>query len=81
MRGMILMLLLGFFGTPGQSDALRAEYSRFEGTWSFAFVSVDGVKQPDVPFATNKIIIRRDGSFVVVQGAKVTRGVLSLDQR
>jgi uncharacterized protein (TIGR03067 family) len=47
--------------------------------WSFALVEVDGVKQPAVPFETHKVIIARDGSFVVVQGARVTRGRIKLD--
>ncbi len=78
MKG-ILLLLMAAVSVLGQSDSLKAEYARFEGTWSFALVEVDGVKQPEAPFATNKIIIRRDGTFVVVQGPRVTRGILNLN--
>ena len=46
-------LLIGFDG----KEATKKEYARFEGTWSFALVEVEGVKRPTGPFATNKIII------------------------
>jgi uncharacterized protein (TIGR03067 family) len=60
-------------------EATRKEYARFEGTWSFALVEVEGAKQPDVPFETHKVIIAKDGRFVVVQGPRITRGILKLD--
>jgi len=47
--------------------------------WSLALVEVEGVKQPAAAFGTTKVIISKDGSFVVVQGPKVTRGVFKLD--
>jgi len=55
------------------------EYAKFEGVWRFARVEVDGVRQPDMPFATNRLIISRDGSFTIVQGRTVTRGTVRLD--
>ena len=55
------------------------EHARFEGVWRFAVVEVEGKKQPEAPFATNKIIIRADGSYVVVQGQRITRGQFKVD--
>jgi len=60
-------------------ELTRKEYERLAGVWSFALVEVEGKKQPDVPFATNKMILSKDGSYVVVQGPRVTRGTLKLD--
>jgi uncharacterized protein (TIGR03067 family) len=63
----------------GSEDAAAMEYSRFEGTWAFAQVVLDGVPQPAAPFPANKIIISKDGRFIVVQGQRITRGRLQLD--
>jgi len=64
---------------PETDEATKKEYARFEGTWSFDFVEVEGKKQPDQPFETNKTIICKGGRYVVVQGDKITRGVFKLD--
>lgn len=64
---------------PEIDDVTKKEYARFEGTWSFAFVEVEGKKQPDVPFETNKTIISKGGRYVVVQGNKITPGIFKLD--
>jgi uncharacterized protein (TIGR03067 family) len=60
-------------------NLIKEEYARFEGTWSFAHVEVDGKKQPEQPFETNKTIISERGRYVVVQGARVTPGVFKID--
>jgi len=65
-------------GTEGE-DAAKRETARMEGTWSFASVEVDGAKQPEQPFAANKIIILKDGGFVIVQGSRITHGTLKPD--
>jgi len=75
--GLVLVsgLLIGFAG----EEATKKEYAKFEGTWSFALVEVEGTKRPSGPFATHKIIIGKEGRFVVVQGPRVTRGSFKLD--
>ena len=66
-------------GTQKNPDAATKELARFEGVWRFAAVEVEGKKQPEAPFATNRIIIQADGSYVVVQGSRITRGELKVD--
>jgi uncharacterized protein (TIGR03067 family) len=61
------------------ADAAKDDHARFEGVWSFAKVEVDGKEQPPPPFPTNKILIRKDGRYVVVQGPRITHGVVKLD--
>ena len=78
-RGIWLLMASGLLMGFDDEDATNKEHARFEGVWSFALVEVDGVKQPDEPFETNKIIISNDGSFIVVHGPRVTRGVFKLD--
>jgi uncharacterized protein (TIGR03067 family) len=76
MTGILLTVVLAM----GLADRdLRTEYTRLAGVWSFALVEVDGKRQPDVPFPSNKMILSRDGSYVVVQGPRVTRGTLTVD--
>jgi uncharacterized protein (TIGR03067 family) len=59
-------------------DASTKEYARLEGVWRFALVEVEGVKQPDTPFETNKLIVWQDGRYLIVQGPRMTRGVIKL---
>jgi uncharacterized protein (TIGR03067 family) len=65
-------------GADGQDPAAK-ELARFEGVWSFALVEVDGAKQREAPFATNKLLILKDGRFAIMQGPRITRGNLKLD--
>jgi uncharacterized protein (TIGR03067 family) len=60
-------------------DLAVKEHARFEGVWRCALVEVDGAKQPQAPFKTNKLLISKDGSYVIVQGPQVTRGIIKLD--
>ncbi len=68
-----------FFGAQDAKEAAIKEHARFEGVWRFAVVEVEGTRQPEAPFATNKIIIRGDGSYIVVQGKRITRGQFKVD--
>ena len=79
MQSMCLLLACGLVMSSADNDAMTQEHARFEGVWSFDLVEVDGVKQPEAPFATNKMVISKDGSFVVVQGPRITRGFMKSD--
>jgi uncharacterized protein (TIGR03067 family) len=74
-----LLLACGLSAGFDDDAATQKERDRFEGVWRFALVEVDGVKQPEAPFASNKVIISKDGSNVIVQGPRITRGVIKLD--
>jgi uncharacterized protein (TIGR03067 family) len=78
-RHILLAAGLGLLLNTGSQDPGTKELARFEGVWSFAVVEVNGEKQPAVPFATNKLVILKDGRFCIVQGPRVTRGTLKLD--
>ena len=61
-------------------DAIEKEHAQFGGVWSFALVEVEGAKQPEAPFETNKmIVVAAERRFIVVQGPKITRGVFQMD--
>ncbi len=75
-----LVLFAGSLISPQENpDASTKEHARFAGVWRFAAVEVEGKKQPETPFSTHKIIIRGDGSYVVVQGSRITRGQFKVD--
>ncbi len=74
-----VLFVCNMSGAPLKDTAAEAEYGRFESTWRFALVEVDGVRQPEAAFETNKVIICRDRRYVVVQNAKITRGVFKVD--
>jgi uncharacterized protein (TIGR03067 family) len=74
-----LALALGLPAGSDNDDPSKTEYARFTGVWKFELVEVEGVRQPQAPLANDKIIIGRDGRFVVVQGRRATRGRFKLD--
>jgi uncharacterized protein (TIGR03067 family) len=65
-------------GAEGE-DAVKKEMARMEGAWSFALIEADGAQRPEQPFATNKVIISKDGRFVIVQGSWITHCLLKPD--
>jgi uncharacterized protein (TIGR03067 family) len=73
-----LLLALAVLIGADDEDANMKEYARIEGVWRFARVEVEGAKQPDVPFETNKLIVSKDGRYVIIQGPRITRGVIKL---
>ena len=73
----LALALVVLMGT-NDDDASTKEYARLEGVWRFALVEVEGVKRPDAPFETNKLIVSKDGRYLIVQGPRMTRGVIKL---
>jgi uncharacterized protein (TIGR03067 family) len=68
-------LLLGI----GSDGAAAEDHAQLEGVWRFARVEVDGVKQPDVPFETNKLVVLAGGRYLIVQGPRMTWGAIRVD--
>jgi uncharacterized protein (TIGR03067 family) len=62
-----------------QDEAAARELAGLEGVWRFATVAVNGKEQPAPPFDTNKLIIAKGGRYVIVQGPRVTHGLIQLD--
>jgi len=50
-----LVLAVGLLMGSDNEDPTKKEYARFDGVWRFALVEVEGTKQPEAPFETNKI--------------------------
>jgi uncharacterized protein (TIGR03067 family) len=72
-------LACGLLLATSNDDAATKDYARLEGVWRFAHVEVNGVKQPDVPFETNKLIVLKGGRYVIVQGPTITWGAIKVD--
>jgi uncharacterized protein (TIGR03067 family) len=71
-------LALGVLMGIVDDEASTKENARLEGVWRFALVEVEGAMQPDAPFDTNKLIVSKDGRYLIVQGPRITRGVIKL---
>jgi uncharacterized protein (TIGR03067 family) len=76
---MPLALTLGLLTGFGDEEVVKKDLARFEGVWRIALVEVEGIKQAEASFAAHRVIMGKDGDFVVVQGPKVTRGKFKLD--
>lgn len=78
-----MLAFLVFAASLRSSDnqvAFAKEYAQLEGVWRFALVEAEGVKQPEMPFETNKLIfISAERRYIVVQGRKITHAVFQLD--
>ncbi len=72
----VFCLVLG--AMDGES-AVSQDAARMEGVWRFDMVEVDGAKRPELPFATNKVIILKNGRFVIMQGSRFTHGMMKID--
>jgi uncharacterized protein (TIGR03067 family) len=70
---------LALLVTPVADADSQTELAKFEGVWSFSRVDVDGVKQPPQPFPAYKMIVMKDGRYVVVQGSLISHGRMKLD--
>ena len=76
--GPMIACALAFVAPKADVDNSK-ELAKFEGVWSFSRVVVDGAQQPAQPFTTNKMIILKDGRYVVVQGSTITHGIMKVD--
>jgi uncharacterized protein (TIGR03067 family) len=62
-------------GQHAPSDEAR----RLRGVWSYSLVEVEGVRQPDAPFESHKLVISEDGRYSILQGRRITRGWMKVD--
>ena len=65
--------------TSGGDEPANKELARLEGVWRFARVDVNGAEQPSSAFPANEMIVLKDGRYLVVQGARITHGMVRLD--
>lgn len=77
-KGILLPLACSFLSVFDDASS-KKDLTALAGVWRFALVQVDGKKQPAVPFATNKMIISKDGNYVIIQGKNVTRGTVRVE--
>lgn len=72
-------ILIASIPATDTANPSEQELRKLSGVYRFDMVEVDGVKRPELPFATNKVIILEDGRFVIMQGAQITHGTLKVD--
>ena len=77
---LVLLLATNSLMSFDNQNATEKDYALFNGVWAFDLVEVNGVKQPDVPVETHKmIVVSAERRFIVIQGKKITRGVFEMD--
>jgi len=52
---------------------------QLEGVWSVIGVEVNGQSQPKESFSNHRVIVTKQGRYVVAQGDQITHGVVTLD--
>jgi uncharacterized protein (TIGR03067 family) len=77
--GIGLVLVSGLLMAADDGPENGKEFARLEGVWRFALVEVNGMKQPEAPFDSNKLLVLPGGRYVIVQGTRITHGVIKLD--
>lgn len=65
-------------GSPAESDAAKAEYVRFEGTWSYESVEVEGKAVPEDVLKTRKLILKGN-EFTLQQPSPPDQGTFKVD--
>jgi uncharacterized protein (TIGR03067 family) len=72
--GMLLVLAAGLLvAADGADDKAKAELKKLEGTWNVKTVTVDG-QDRTADYGDLKMVIKKDGEFVVRQGDKDSHG-------
>jgi uncharacterized protein (TIGR03067 family) len=72
----VALRLLAADGTP--EDAIKKEYTHFEGTWRFVSIEIEGKKVPEDGFKGSRMILKSD-QFTVEEGAVTFRGTFKVD--
>jgi uncharacterized protein (TIGR03067 family) len=73
-------LLIAAIGLlTGADDAVQKEYQRFEGTWLFASIEMDGMKLPLEQFKDSKLVVMPGGKFTMVAGPTTYGGTFKVD--
>jgi uncharacterized protein (TIGR03067 family) len=80
--GMLLVLLAGvaasFAADAADEEPAKKEYARFEGTWKFTSIEVEGMKAPEKAFADARLILK-GSDFTMKEAAGVTKGTYKVD--
>jgi uncharacterized protein (TIGR03067 family) len=71
-------LFLALGGVAAAEDAVKAEYDKFEGTWRFASVVVDGKEIPVETFKDTVLVLRGD-RYTIREGPVSYGGTYKLD--
>jgi uncharacterized protein (TIGR03067 family) len=78
-RSVMLLLAVGFcLAADNGPDAVRKEYGRFEGTWRFTAIEVEGMKTPPEYFKGARMICHGD-QFTVKEPTATYRGTFHVD--
>ena len=79
-HGLLAVLAVGVFfaADAPKDDATKKELEKFQGTWKFVSLEVDGNKLPEEGFKDARLVITGD-KFTVSEGRVLHKGVFKVD--
>jgi uncharacterized protein (TIGR03067 family) len=82
-RALAVVALVPWFGqaiaADASKDAVRKELAKFEGTWRFVSVEVEGAKLPEEQVKKSGKMVIRGNQFAVPAGGATYRGTFKVD--
>jgi uncharacterized protein (TIGR03067 family) len=77
--GLVICTLALTAGAGGPADeATKKEYDRFEGTWTFVSVEMNGQKVPVDALKDTKLVLKGN-TFAMAEGKQISRGTYKVD--
>jgi uncharacterized protein (TIGR03067 family) len=72
------LFAIAFFISADDKDAVKKEMAKFQGTWTFESIEVEGEKVPADNLKGSKMIIK-DDTFTVTAGDGTHKGTFKID--
>jgi uncharacterized protein (TIGR03067 family) len=73
-----LIFFCAFFATADDKDAVKKDLAKFQGTWTFESIEIEGEKVPPESLKGSKLIIK-DDTFSVKEGDVTYKGTFKID--
>jgi uncharacterized protein (TIGR03067 family) len=74
----LLLFFCAFFAAADDKDAVKKELAKFQGTWIFESIEIEGEKAPPESLKGSKLIIK-DDTFSVKAGDVTYKGTFKID--
>jgi uncharacterized protein (TIGR03067 family) len=74
----LLIFFCAFFATADDKDAVKKDLAKFQGTWTFESIEIEGEKVPPESLKGSKLTIK-DDTFIVKEGDITYKGTFKID--
>jgi uncharacterized protein (TIGR03067 family) len=78
LSGGFLTLMAGPWSVAAEEDAARKEYARFEGTWKFVSIEIEGKNMPEKFFKGSRLILKGP-QFTYQEGGTTYKGTYKVE--